>query len=428
MRYRFLLAGLVLGLAAGSLRADARADFMQALELQKAQKWGEAAQNYMKVTAQLPKYAPAWKQLATCRYYMGDYEGSVASTDRYLALQPSDTAFAKWSDGVRAKLKLPPRELPAAPVVAMPVPAAVPVAAPVDTVGMAAIPPPSADAKVVAPENASVLNAQAAENAVALEQKADQSAEEQMIAEAAAVKASRPDAPRGKLHLGLRLLGGYSLGLGSFSHGEDVNDAMTPSGNRYAGHPAEGAAGAAELLLAVRPQWDASLGLYPLVWGETRKSSVTTSVTRSNSSDASALFMPIMVGASWHPRLAKGLQAVASLGVGAVPGARVTVKSQTVQTFPAGLNTTTATATYDYALAPAWRAALGAEWAASPSLGLHLGVQVLGASFSDMGGNADVDVVDETGTTLLRAKGVAVPAQSLQLLSTAFLGGLSVRF
>jgi hypothetical protein len=130
------------------------------------------------------------------------------------------------------------------------VPAAAPVAAPVDTVGMAAIPPPSADAKVVAPENASVLNAQAAENAVALEQKADQSAEEQMIAEAAAVKASRPDAPRGKLHLGLRLLGGYSLGLGSFSHGEDVNDAMTPSGNRYAGHPAEGAAGAAELLLA----------------------------------------------------------------------------------------------------------------------------------------------------------------------------------
>lgn len=427
MRSAFLLAGLFLGLVAGSLRADARADFMQAVEQQKAKQWADAAQSFMKVTAQLPKYAPAWKQLATCRYYLGDYEGSVASTDRYLALQPDDSAFAKWSDGVRAKLKLAPRVAPPAPTA--PVVAAAPAPAPVTESLLVAAPPPGADAVAVPQETAAMVNAQASMQAPALEQKGGQLTEDELIAEAAAVRATRPEPKRqGKLKLGLRLLGGYSLGLGSFAHGEDVNDAQTPSGKTYAGHPSEGAAGAAELLLALQPQWDATLGLYPLVWGENRKSSVTSSVTRSNSSEASALFLPLMIGGAWHPKIAPGIEAVASVGVGVVPSARVSVKSQTVQTYPAGLSTTTATANFDYALAPAWRLGLGAEWAASPGLALHIGMQVLGASFSDAAGSADVDVSDESGNSLLHISGATVPPQSLQVLSTAFMAGLTARF
>lgn len=427
MRFPILLAALCLGLTAGALRADARADFMQAAELQKSKQWADAAQAYMKVTAQLPKYAPAWKQLATCRYYLGDYEGSVASTDRYLALQPDDTAFASWSDGVRAKLKLPPRVQAPAPV-SVPVAVAIPAAEAAPDNSLAAAPPPGADAVAVTEGKAAVLNAQAAVQAQSLESVGTLSTEQQLIDEAEAVRASRPEASHGKLKLGLRLLGGYSLGMGSFTHGEDVNDASIPSNKGYAGHPADGAAGVAELLLALQPQWDATLGLYPLAWSENRKSSVTSSVTRSNNSDASALFLPLMVGACWHPQVVPGIQAVVSLGLGAVPGARVTVKSQTVQTSASGLNTTTSTAHFDYALAPAWRAAVGAEWAASPAIGLHLGVQLLGAAFSDAVGSADADVSDETGATLLSVSGVPVPPQSLQLLSTAFLGGLTVRF
>jgi hypothetical protein len=119
----------------GTLRADAHQDFLDGMAAEHAKTWSEAAQDFLRVTAKLPNYAPAWKQLASCRFFMDDFEGAAATADRYLRLAPSDTAFAQWDDAMRARNHLPPRVLPTptpAPLVPTPVPSILQAAPPPD--------------------------------------------------------------------------------------------------------------------------------------------------------------------------------------------------------------------------------------------------------------------------------------------------------
>jgi tetratricopeptide (TPR) repeat protein len=142
MRHRFWL-GLCLALSSAvALHADARSEFLAAAEHQKAQRWAEAAQGYARVTALSPTYALAWKQLASCRYYLGDLEGAEASAQRYLTLNPNDAAFLAWDGQLRSKLKLAPLDL------STPVPTPIPTALPVDG-AITAAPAPSTDAEVI---------------------------------------------------------------------------------------------------------------------------------------------------------------------------------------------------------------------------------------------------------------------------------------
>lgn len=414
---------LALGcLLPGALRADARADYLAATEDQKAGRWAEAAQGYTKVTAQLPKYAAGWKQLATARYYLGDLEGAVASADRYLALQPQDSAFAAWADKLRAKLKLPPAATPVpSPVAATPAPTPAPEGL------LYAAPPPGADAETVPLEAAAIINSQAASNIEQLEaQEADRSAE-QMAEEAASILRQR-EPEHGAIKLGLRLMGGWALGLGSFKHGESVDSSTTPSSNPYDGQPAGGGAGLLELTAGFGDSLDFGLGVYPLLWSDSRKSSQTGTLTRSNSSEANAAFLPLMGSLTWRKPVTAGFSAIVAGGFGVIPSATVNVKSQTVQTSASGLSVTTVDGHLDYGLAPAWRAMVGGEWAVGPQLAFDLGLQLLGASFADAGGSVNVEVADETGATTFQAKNVAVTPQALQVMSLDILAGLKLRF
>lgn len=411
-------------LVPAGLKADARADYLAASEAQKAGNYAEAALGFSKVTAQLPKFAAGWKQMATARYYMGDLEGAVASADRYLELQPSDSAFGAWSDKLRAKLKLPARVEPQAspaPVTATPTEIATPEGI------LFAAPPPGADAEIVPPEAAAAINSEASTDIQALEkQEADRSAE-QMANDAAAILRQR-EPEHGDLHVGLRLMGGWALGLGSFKYGESVNSSTLGSSDNYDGKPAGGGAALLELSLSFGDSFDLGLGVYPLLWSDTHKSSQTDTLTRSNDSQADAVLLPLMASLTWRHPISAGFSTLLAGGVGAIPSASLHVKSQTVQTSASGLTVNTTDAQLDYGLAPAWRVMLGGEWSVSPQLAFDLGLQVLGASFADAGGSYDLEVTDETGASLYKAQGLPVTAQALQVLSMDVLAGLSLHF
>jgi hypothetical protein len=421
------LIGIALCLA-NSGRADARADFIAGNDAAAKKDWGEAAQAYMRVTAQLPKYAVAWKALASARYYMGDLEGAVASADRYLDLGVVDPPFAGWANGLRAKLKLPPRPTPVP--TAAPTLAATPAPAPDNGILLAA-PAPDAGAEAVPLEAAQELNAVAAEGAAATEQQAQVDAEAEMAADAARVKQARSGGPakRGRTSVGLRLLGGWSLGLGRFGHGESVESSTSLGSLAYDAKPAQGGLGAVEALLGIGDHAELSLGAYPLAWSSNRDSAATSTVTRSNSSEANGLLVPLMLSAGWRQAVGQGWTLVLAGGAGLVPATRAHVKSQTVQTTASGLTVTTVSADYDYASALGWRAALGAEWKAGPNVSLYLGTQALGASFDAVAPTGTIQSVDAGGASVAVPSDVAIPStQGLNVLSVGFMGGLTLRY
>jgi hypothetical protein len=406
---------------AGTLRAGAREDYLAAAAAQKAGQWAEAAQGYSKVTAQLPKYAPAWKQLAVTRFYLGDFEGAVASADRYLELQPDDAAFAAWTDNTRRKLKLPPRRTPEpTPTPALPTPVPTPESLLLEA------PPPGADAQAVTAFEAEQINAQAGGDIAKLEEHNTKLQIQSMTEEAAAVLRRRTPA-RGRLKPGLRLLGGLGFGLGSFKHGEEVKHENAPSGTPYEGKPAGGFSSSAEFFLLAGESLDFSLGVYPLLWSDNRKSSVTGTLTRSDSSEASATFLPLMVGLAWHQRLSPNFKLFFSAGGGSILSARVHLKEQLAQTNPSGITVTTLQANLDYGPAPAWNLRLGGEWIANPRLSFLLLGQLLGANFADGTGSFSSESRNESGVILASASG-PWPPTPLTLMNLNLLAGLNIRF
>jgi hypothetical protein len=152
-------------------------------------------------------------------------------------------------------------------------------------------------------------------------------------------------------------------------------------------------------------------------------------VTRSNSSEASSNLLPLMAGLSWAPPLGSGFSLLLQGSVGVIPSASVHVKSQTVQTTASGLSVTDVDADLDYGLAPAWRALAGGEWSVGQRWAYDLGVQVLGASFGDAGGTANVNVTDETGTVQPGFPAtVTVAPQPFSVTSLSLLAGVHMDF
>jgi len=416
-----ILAGLCLAAGPAALRAEARQDYLAGTAAMQAKTWDEAAQDFTRVTAQAPRYAQGWKQLATCRYYLGDLEGAVASSDRYLDLAPADTAFSAWEAGLRARLRLPPR------AVATPVPTLSP--SPLPTPAPAGIlqaaPPPGADAEL-APSAAGAASPAAAEGAAPAQSVAAQSvAAQSAVPQSMETQSMAP--PETARRWGLRLLGGWSWGLGSTSFGESVDSSTLASASGYASKPASGLSGVVEALASLGEHLDLTLGAYPISWDDQEQSSATTAVTRSNNSEASAVFLPLMLGLSWHQPLGNATL-VAALGLGAVPAAQVTVKSQTTQTQTDSLLTYTGTSTIQYGLAPTWRIWLGAEWAISASVAVDLGLQALGASFAAQGGSGQLQITDQDGAAQPGSGAFSTQPQALSVLSLGALAGLAVRF
>jgi hypothetical protein len=396
MRHRFWL-GLCLALSSAvALHADARSEFLAAAEHQKAQRWAEAAQGYARVTALSPTYAPAWKQLASCRYYLGDLEGAEASAQRYLTLNPNDAAFLAWDGQLRSKLKLAPLDL------STPVPTPIPTALPVDG-AITAAPAPSTDAEVI-DSSASTPELQA------------QLVEDSPAAAAKAVTT-----------WGLRLAGSISLGLGKFEHGEQVTSSTTPSNKTYPGQAGMGLGGLAELLYAWNPKWELSLGLYPVAWQETQSSAQTSTVTRSNESTASGLLLPVLINGGARFPLSPTITALLSAGLGVIPSAHVEVEDSTVQTATSSLVHTKLKGAIDYGLAPAWRLAAGMEVPLNKIAAIYVGGQLLGAQFSATAGNYSYQDFDQSGNLLGSGTGTSKPID-LSVLSASALVGLSARF
>ena len=423
-RETWLACGLALCLTASS-HADARADFIEAAGQQKAQHWAEAAQAYAKVTAQSPAYAPAWKQLASCRYYLGDLEGAEASAARYLKLQPGDSSFAAWDGQLRTKLKLPPLELNG------PAPTPMPTALPIDGAITVAMPAPGADAELVggavgAPAAGAVTPAPAAEAASPVVPASTPAALQAQLVEEPGAAASAPQSTGPGF--GLRLAGSFSLGLGHFEHGEQVNSSSAPSDKAYPGQAGMGVGGLAELLYAPGGLFEFSFGAYPIAWSETQSSSQTDSVTRSNESTAKGLILPLLLGVGGRFPLSPLITGILSVGLGVVPSAHVEVEDSTVQTSSNSLTNTRVKASGDYGLAPAWRLAAGMDVALSSHASAYLGAQVLGAQFSGAEGTASFEVLDQSGATLASGSGLKTKSQALNVLGAGALVGLSYRF
>jgi hypothetical protein len=280
----------------------------------------------------------------------------------------------------------------------------------------------------VAPEAAAGINATASAAMAEVEAQGQADSEAQMAAEADAILRGR-EPKRGAIKPGLRLWGGGSFGLGSFSYGEDVESATAPSSRSYNGQPAAGGTGGAELLLGFGPRIALTLGAYPIFWADSRKSSQTSSVTRSNSSEASASFLPLMGGVSFAQPLGPSFSLLFQGGVGVIPSATVRQKIQTVQTFASSLEVTDVDGTTEYGLAPAWRVLAGGEWSLGGAWAFDLGLQMLGANFGSASGSGSVTVTDQSGTKLYGTPtAVTGTPQELNVLSLSLLAGLRYNF
>ena len=107
MRHGVLGLVLVLGSSAVGLWADAaagRADYLAGQRFQAARRWGPAAQQYLKALKDDPQAYGCYRALGTLYYEAGDRHGALAYYDRYLALNPGDTATRAFADALRAQL------------------------------------------------------------------------------------------------------------------------------------------------------------------------------------------------------------------------------------------------------------------------------------------------------------------------------------
>lgn len=100
---------LVLGLAglnawAWADAAGAAAAFKLGQQYQGAKQWGAAVKEYQAALKADPRYYPAYKALGTTYYQAGDRKGALVYYDRYLAMNPADTATKAFADKLRAQL------------------------------------------------------------------------------------------------------------------------------------------------------------------------------------------------------------------------------------------------------------------------------------------------------------------------------------
>lgn len=111
---------LVAGLPAAGLWADAAAgkvDYQAGQRFQAARRWGPAAQQYLKALQDDPQADWCYQALGNVYYQAGDRRGALAYYDRYLSINPKDTATRVFADALRAQLGGPSAKS-AAPVAA----------------------------------------------------------------------------------------------------------------------------------------------------------------------------------------------------------------------------------------------------------------------------------------------------------------------
>ncbi len=101
-RVRFSLASLVLAVALSGpalAQSDTTISAPRAFALIQGGKYAEAAQMLEAVTAREPQNPRAWSLLATARYQLKDYAGSLAADARAAAFEPTRPA-ALYNSGL----------------------------------------------------------------------------------------------------------------------------------------------------------------------------------------------------------------------------------------------------------------------------------------------------------------------------------------
>ncbi|HXC64676.1 MAG TPA: tetratricopeptide repeat protein [bacterium] len=78
-------------------------DFKTGQGFQAARQWGNAVKQYLKCLQDDPKAYWAYKALGTVYYQAGDHRGALAYYQRYLALNPSDSATQAFAGRLRAE-------------------------------------------------------------------------------------------------------------------------------------------------------------------------------------------------------------------------------------------------------------------------------------------------------------------------------------
>jgi hypothetical protein len=228
---------------------------------------------------------------------------------------------------------------------------------------------------------------------------------------------------------GIRVLGSWNSGQGSFAYGEQVQSASSASGVPYQASACGGFGGAVEALYERGPHWEFSLGVYPLYWDESKDTSMLDSVSenaREDKSEVSAWALPLIASAGWRQQVAPSLTLIGSAGLGFCLGPDVSVTDQTTQTSANGVETTTADLSYAYSPAFAWRLFGGVEWQSGPSLCLTLGVQAVGADFSTVQGTGSLQTLDQNGNgSTVPTVG---PSEALNLLDIGAVFGAAWRF
>jgi hypothetical protein len=116
--------GLGFGLAcATTLAADPAAslqDFQLGQKYQAAHQWGNAAKQFLKALQDDPKAYWSYKALGTIYYQAGDHRGALVYYQRYLALNPSDSATQAFATRLRTELGVAGPAAPAATASAAP--------------------------------------------------------------------------------------------------------------------------------------------------------------------------------------------------------------------------------------------------------------------------------------------------------------------
>ncbi len=88
------------------LRADltgAQEAYRRGMQFEKAKDYHAAISEYEGALLAEPRYVYAYKQIGTCKYYLGDKAGALEAYDQYLAKMPNDAAIKNFADKLRTQ-------------------------------------------------------------------------------------------------------------------------------------------------------------------------------------------------------------------------------------------------------------------------------------------------------------------------------------
>lgn len=352
--------------------------FSAAAQSPASKSWQEAQQSFhsgqfpaaiaasQRVIQAAPVWAPAWRHLARCHAAAKDYASALRAADRYLQLQPNDSAFERWTQELKT--------------------------------------------------TANTLNLGSAR--ILIKPSQSQLAQD------------KHQEPLNNFHdkettsWGLRLSGSMGAGTGNYRGGNDVQNSKS-----YLFQPGSGLAGSAELLVGFSPYWELALGMHPRFIAEKKESSSLQAASfKENMTEMEFTSLPLLLGLYGRLPVSESLSAELGLGGGFGPGGILKIKESTTHTTAAGLTHQRRENQIQLNTAPAVRCYAGFSWRLTARSSLNLGADFLHAYYQAEENQVLSSTVDAAGTLLSQSAYTLAGGHPFSMSSINLAAGLSFRY